>query len=247
MVHVAILAAGKGTRMKSDLPKVLHPVKGIPIIERLLSSVTNIDPKPTLVVGYKADDVIAATGNKYHYVDQKEALGTGHAIQAACEALKHEPITTLVVLMGDQPLISAETIHNLIKNHEKHDAVVTLGTVKIEEGDPRLMIFNNFGRIIRNAEGMVDSIVEYKDATEAQRAIKEFNISYYCFDFTWLCENIGKLKNNNASGEYYLTDMVHMAIEQGKHVDSYIVTNVIESLGINSIEQLKMVEEAIES
>jgi bifunctional UDP-N-acetylglucosamine pyrophosphorylase/glucosamine-1-phosphate N-acetyltransferase len=178
-------------------------------------------------------------------VDQKEQLGTGHAVRVACESLQDKGITTLVVLPGDHPLVSIETINNLIENHSKSDAAVSLGTAKIEEGDPRLMIFNNYGRIIRNAEGNVDSIVEFKDATEEQRAVKEFNLSYYCFDFAWLCKNISTLKNTNASGEYYLTDMVHVAIEQGRHVDSYVITNVIECMGINSPEQLKMVEDAI--
>jgi bifunctional UDP-N-acetylglucosamine pyrophosphorylase/glucosamine-1-phosphate N-acetyltransferase len=245
MIHVVILAAGKGTRMKSEIPKVLHPVKGMPILHRLLTSVTQIDPRPTLIVGHKAEQVIEATGNKYHYVDQKEQLGTGHAVRVACESLQDKGITTLVVLPGDHPLVSIETINNLIENHSKSDAAVSLGTAKIEEGDPRLMIFNNYGRIIRNAEGNVDSIVEFKDATEEQRAVKEFNLSYYCFDFAWLCKNISTLKNTNASGEYYLTDMVHVAIEQGRHVDSYVITNVIECMGINSPEQLKMVEDAI--
>ncbi len=246
MVHVAILAAGKGTRMKSDLPKVLHPVKGISIIERLLSSVTQIAPKPTILVGHKGEEVIAALGNSnYHFVEQKEQLGTGHAVRTICESLQSQDIKTLIILPGDHPLVSVETINKLIENHSKSDAAVSLGTAKIEEGDPRLMIFNNYGRIIRNAEGHVDSIVEYKDATEEQRAVKEFNLSYYAFDFKWLCENISKLNNNNASKEYYVTDMVHMAIEQGRHVDSYPITNVVECLGINSVEQLKMVEDAI--
>ena len=245
MVHVVILAAGKGTRMKSDLPKVLHPVKGVPIIKRLLSTVTKIDPKPTLIVGHKAQEVIDATENKYFYVEQKEQLGTGHAVRVACDSLKTKDITTLVVLPGDHPLVSVETIEKLIENHSKSDAALSLGTAKIEEEDPRLMIFNNYGRIIRNSAGNVDRIVEYKDATEEERAVKEFNLSYYAFDFKWLCKNISALKNNNASGEYYLTDMIHVAIEQGRHVDSCVITNVVECLGINSPEQLKMVEDAI--
>lgn len=245
MIHIAILAAGKGTRMKSELPKVLNPVKGVPIIERLLNTVTKIDPKPTLIVGHKADEVIAATHNKYNYVEQQQQLGTGHAVQTVCRALKDKPIKTLIVLPGDHPLVSEETIRKLIENHSRSDAALSLGTAKIADNDPRLMIFNNYGRIIRNGDGHVDRIVEYKDATEAERAVHEFNVSYYAFDFKWLCEHIEQLENNNASKEFYLTDMVHMAIKQGRHVDSYAITNVVECLGINSPEQLKMVEDAI--
>jgi bifunctional UDP-N-acetylglucosamine pyrophosphorylase/glucosamine-1-phosphate N-acetyltransferase len=246
MVHVVILAGGKGTRMKSDLPKVLHPVKDVPIITRLLSAVTQVCEKPTIIVGHKAEEVINATHNKFHYVEQKEQLGTGHAILMARESLKDNPeITSVVVLPGDHPLVSVETISKLIENHSKSDAAVSLGTAKIEDGDPRLMIFNNYGRIIRDKHGKVDRIVEYKDATNDEREVKEFNLSYYCFDAAWLWENIGKLGNSNASKEYYLTDLVHMAKEQGRHVDSYVITNVVECLGINSPEQLKMVEDAI--
>jgi bifunctional UDP-N-acetylglucosamine pyrophosphorylase/glucosamine-1-phosphate N-acetyltransferase len=245
MVHIVILAGGKGTRMKSDLPKVLHPVKNIPIIHRLLASVTKIDPKPTLIVGHKAEEVIEATGNKFSYAFQKEQLGTGHAVMIARKDLQDKKIDTIVVLPGDHPLVSAETIQRLVHNHSKSDAAVSIGTIKIDEHDPRLMIFNNYGRIIRNQDGKVDRIVEYKDATEAERAIREFNVFYYCFDATWLWANIDKLRNDNASQEFYLTDMVHMAKEQGRHVDSYVITDIVECLGINSPEQLKMVEDAI--
>ena len=245
MVHVVILAAGKGTRMKSDIPKVLHPVKGIPMLIRALSAITQIDQHPTIIVGHKAQMVIDATGNKYQYIEQKEQLGTGHAVMIAKDVLKDKGITSLVVLPGDQPLVSSETIRNLIANHAKSDAAVSLGTIKVVEDDPRLMIFNNYGRIIRSASGNVDRIVEYKDATEAERAVHEFNLTYYCFEAKWLWENIDKLQNKNVSGEFYITDMVHMAIEQGRHVDSYVITNVVECLGINSPEQLMMVEDAI--
>lgn len=247
MNHVVILAAGKGTRMKSDLPKVLNPVKGIPIINRLLTSVTEVCPKPTIIVGYKASEVIKATGNQYHYVEQKEQLGTGHAMMMARDALKDKGYKNIVVLLGDHPLVSVATINKLIENHTKSDAVVTLGTVRVEKNDPRLLIFNNFGRVIRNKHGDVDRIVEFKDATADERDIREFNLSYYCFDAEWLWNNLDKLKNTNASKEYYLTDMAQIAKKQGRHVGSYIIKNIPECLGINTVEQLHMVEEALES
>jgi bifunctional UDP-N-acetylglucosamine pyrophosphorylase / glucosamine-1-phosphate N-acetyltransferase len=246
MVHVVILAAGKGTRMKSDLPKVLHQAKGVSLIERLLRSVTKINAKPTIIVGYGAEEVKKATGNKYHYIEQKEQLGTGHAVMIAKQELKDKNIKHLVVLLGDQPLITVETINKLVENHTKSDAAMSLATVKVEEGDPTLMIFNNFGRIVRDIHGKVDRIVEFKDATTEERELKEFNPSFYCFDAEWLWENIVKLGSNNAAKEYYLTDMVHLAKEQGAHIDSYVITNPIECLGVNTPEQLKMVEEAIQ-
>lgn len=245
MIHILILAGGKGTRMNSDLPKVLHPVKGVPIIKRLLSSMTEICETPSIIVGHKAAEVIAATSGKYHYIEQKEQLGTGHALMIAREALKEKSISTLVVLPGDHPLVGVETIKKLIENHSKSDAVVSLGTVKVEKNDSRLLVFSNYGRIVRDKHGKVDRIVEYKDATEEQRKILEFNISYYCFDAIWLWENIGKIGNKNASKEYYLTDIVQLAKEQGKHVDSHVITEVSECLGVNNSDQLKLVENLV--
>lgn len=245
MTHVVILAGGKGTRMKSDLPKVLHLVKGTTIIHRLLDSIKKIDPAPSLIVGFKKDDVIAATDNKYNYIEQKEQLGTGHAIMCAKDSLKDKGYSTIVVIPGDHPLVSPVTIGKLVENHQKSDAAVSLGTALVDRNDPRLLIFNNYGRIVRDAEGKVDRIVEFKDATENEKQINEFNLSYYCFDAKWLWENIDKLGNNNASKEFYLTDMIHIAKEQGRHVDSYAITNIPECLGVNTPEQLKMVEDAI--
>jgi bifunctional UDP-N-acetylglucosamine pyrophosphorylase/glucosamine-1-phosphate N-acetyltransferase len=231
--------------MKSDLPKVLHKVKGVPIILRLLKSVAPICNLPSIIVGYKSEEVKIATQNKYNYILQKEQLGTGHAIMTARDALKDWDIETLLVLPGDHPLVSTATIQNLLDNHLKSDAAVSLGTVKIDENDPRLTIFNNFGRIIRDKHGRVERIVEFKDATNEERLVREFNLSYYCFDAKWLWKNIDKLKSNNAANEYYLTDMVYMAKEQNRHVDSYVISEISECLGINNPEQLKIVEDAL--
>lgn len=245
--HVLILAGGKGSRMKSDLPKVLHPVKGIPIIHRLLSAVTAVCERPTLIVGHQKDDVIAATDGKYHYVEQREQLGTGHAVMCAKDELRNAGIKALVVLPGDHPLVSEATVRKLVENHLASDAVVSLGTALVDRDDPRLLIFNNFGRIVRDAVGKVERIVEFKDATEDERNLNEFNLSYYCFDADWLWENLDKLGNANASKEYYLTDMIGIAKAQGRHVDSYAITNIPECLGVNTPEQLKMVEDAIDA
>ncbi len=246
MIHVVILAAGKGTRMKSELPKVLHPVRGTPILIRLLQNISEICETPTLIVGHKAEMVIEATDGKYNYIEQKEQLGTGHAIMSAREELQKLGAKTIVVLPGDHPLVSYETVKRLVDNHAKSDAAVSLGTAKIKDGDPRLMIFNNYGRIIRNASGHVERIVEFKDATPEEREVKEFNLSYYCFDAEWLWKNIDLLKNMNASHEYYLTDMVAIAKDQGRHVDSYVISEITECLGVNTPEQLKMVEDALD-
>ncbi len=245
MPHVIILAGGKGTRMKSDLPKVLHPVKGVPIITRLLKSVEPICPQPTLIVGHKAQDVIVATGNKYLYAEQKEQLGTGHAIMCAEASLKEKDISTIIVLPGDHPLISTDTIKEIEQLHNNKKAVVTLATFVVPNFEEMYSTFLHYGRIIRNAQNDVEKIVEFKDATEEERNSKEVNLSYYAFDAKWLWKNIHLIKNNNAAHEFYLTDLIKIAKDQREIVTAYPIQNIVECMGINTPEQLKMVEDAI--
>ncbi len=245
MVHIIILAGGKGTRMKSDLPKVLHEIGGVPIIKRLLKNIAPLCPAPSIIVGHKADDVKNATEHEYHYIEQKEQLGTGHAIMCAKEELKDKNLETVIILPGDHPLIQKETLEDLLALHAKSKAVVTLATTIAPHFEGDYSVFMHYGRIIRGADGTVDRIVEYKDATEEERASHEVNLSYYCFDADWLWQNIDLLKNKNAAKEYYLTDMVHIAKEQGKIVAAFPINALNECLGINTPEQLRMVEAAL--
>lgn len=245
MAHIIILAAGKGTRMKSEVQKVLHEVKGTSIINHMLARIESICTEPTLIVGFKADEVKTATGNKYHYVEQTEQLGTGHAIKCAREDLKDRDLGTVIILPGDHPLVEAKTLQYLLELHADKQATVTLATTIVPHFDGEYSTFAHYGRVIRGEDGTVDRIVEYKDATEEERACREVNLFYYCFDAAWLWDNITKLSNNNAAGEYYLTDMIHMAKEQGRTVAAYPIQGLVECLGINTPEQLKMVEEAI--
>ncbi len=246
MAHVIILAGGKGTRMKSELPKVLHQVKGIPIIKRLLKSVEPICATPTLVVGHKAADVIAATENKYNYAEQKEQLGTGHAIMCAQDGLKDKKdIKTIIILPGDHPLITTGSMKSVEALHNEKNATITLGTLAVPDYEGINSVFTHYGRIIRDANGDVGKIVEFKDATDAEKATKEVNLSFYCFDAEWLWAHINDIKNENASKEFYLTDLIQIAKDQGKVVTAYPLNNVTECLGINTPDQLKMVEDAI--
>ena len=247
MTHVIILAAGKGTRMKSDMPKVLHPVLGVPIVSRLLSEVVKVCPVPTLIVGHKAQDVIDATGNKYHYVIQQEQKGTGHAVACAAADLVPQYHGQVVVLLGDHPLVSASTIENLVAIHKQEKATITLATAIVPNYEGLYSVFLNYGRVVRSATGEVEKIVEFKDASEDLRATKEINPSYYCFDAPWLWENISKLESKNAAGEFYLTDMIERARSQGLKVVPSLIKNIKECLGINTPEQLKQVEDVIAS
>jgi bifunctional UDP-N-acetylglucosamine pyrophosphorylase / glucosamine-1-phosphate N-acetyltransferase len=245
MPHVVILAAGKGTRMKSDLPKVLHPVNGVPIIQRLLENISSICQTPTIIVGHKAEEVKAATNNAYHYIVQKEIKGTGSAIQSAREELKDKNINTVIVLPGDHPCIRAGTLIQLLSLHEQNNAAITLGTAVVPHFVDEYSVFSHWGRIIRNENGTVEKIVEYKDATDVERSVREVNVSYYCFNAKWLWDNIFNLSNNNAAGEYYLTDMIGIARSQNKIVAAYPLTDIIECMGINTPEQLQMIEQAL--
>jgi UDP-N-acetylglucosamine diphosphorylase/glucosamine-1-phosphate N-acetyltransferase len=245
MAHIIILAGGKGTRMKSELPKVLHEVGGMPIIKRLLETMKPLCPTPTIIVGHKADAVRDATDHSYHYVEQKEQLGTGHAIMCAAEELKDAGHETIIVLPGDHPLVQKQTLDNLVELQAQTGAVVTLATTIAPHFEDDYSLFTHYGRIIRGLDGTVDKIVEFKDASEEERASREVNLSYYCFDANWLWQNIHKLKNINASKEYYLTDMVKIAKDQGQIVAAYPINALTECLGINTPEQLRMVEQAL--
>jgi bifunctional UDP-N-acetylglucosamine pyrophosphorylase / glucosamine-1-phosphate N-acetyltransferase len=242
MNQLVILAGGKGTRMQSERPKVLHEVKGIPIIKRLLKNVENLFAKPAIVVGYKGDEVISVLGNKYDYVRQPEQLGTGHAIWCAKKILSPKNYKNIVVMPGDHPLISAGTLKKLIGSRVKEKAKISLAIVSVPHFEGDFASFYHYGRIIRGPNGDVKGIVEFKDATEEQKIIKDVNTSYYCFDADWLWENIEKLNSHNAAQEYYLTDMIKIAFEHGEKIASFVIENAYEGLGVNDKKQLEIVE-----
>lgn len=241
MIHVVILAGGKSTRMNSDIPKVLIPVNGKSLVERLLTNVVPVCPAPCIVVGYKGEEVVRGTGNQYRYIWQREQLGTGHAMMAAKKELAGEHIQNLVVLLGDHPLISSDTVRSLAETRERENATIVMGTVTAPSYEGDFGIFANFGRVLRGTGGDVEGIVEVKDATPEQREIKEVNLSFYCFEPLWFFANIDSLTNANKAGEYYLTDMVHMAFSQGKKIVSLAI-DPIEGMGANTMEELAIIE-----
>jgi len=244
-IHAIILAAGKGTRMNSDIPKVLHKVKDIALIDRVLEKVMEICAIPTVVVGYKAEDVIAHTKNKYHYVFQKEQLGTGHAVFSAKDALFDKKFDAMIVLPGDHPSVQSSTIRQLALSHLENGAKLSITTVMVPDFSGDFSEFYNCGRIMRDENGDVSGIIELRDANKEQQNIKEVNVSYYCFNPDWLWQNIGKLINNNNANEYYLTDLIKMAAEKGEKINSITINNPIEGMGVNTCEQLEIVERYI--
>lgn len=235
-VNIIILAAGKGTRMKSDLPKVMQELKNQPLVEYVVTSVEKLGIKPVVVVS--EDNIVRDyLGDRAEYVIQGEKLGTGHAVMQAEKLLK-DKIGNVVVLYGDMPFIKSESIESLVKIHNENKSKITLMTVKISDFENEYKDFYDFGRVFRNQEGEVEKIVEKKDASEEELKITELNTSYFCFDNIWLWENINKLKNNNVPGEYYLTDLVEIALQGGEKI-STVEISPEEAVGINTKEGLE--------
>jgi len=225
-----ILAAGEGKRMKSSHSKVVHKVLGKSVIRRVYNAVKTAGIEEcVIVVGHKQEEVRAEMQDLVSYAVQEEQLGTGHAVMQALDVI--EKSKRVVILSGDAPLISGETIENAILQSEKNHEYATIFTAEFENP-------TGYGRIVRDANGAVCGIVEHKDATEEQRVIKEINSSMYCFDSKALCEALKKITNNNAQGEYYLTDVIGIMIDSGLSVGTYQVKNNYEIMGINDRVQL---------
>lgn len=224
--YAIILAAGKGTRMKSKLYKVLHPVCGKPMVEHIMNRVTELAPQEIVtIVGHGADLVKAQLGERSQYALQAEQLGTGHAVVQAATFLQGKPGTTLVI-SGDTPLLTSETLERLFEYHEGKHASATILTA--HAADP-----TGYGRIIRDRVGIVEKIVEQKDASVSEAQVQEINTGTYCFDNELLFEALNQLDTNNAQGEYYLTDIIEILKKADHTVAAYQTENFEESLGVN--------------
>lgn len=221
-----ILAAGQGTRMKSKLYKVLHPVCGKPMVQHVVDQVSKLNIKEIVtVIGHGAEKVKAQLGDRILYTLQKEQLGTAHAVMQAKELLDGKEGVTIVVC-GDTPLIRHETMEALFSHHEKTAAKATILTALAE--NPA-----GYGRVVRNESGYVEKIVEHKDASEEERKIQEINAGTYCFDNKALFEALNRVTNNNVQGEYYLPDVIEILKNDGEIVTAYQTADFEETLGIN--------------
>lgn len=240
-VGVVILAAGRGTRFKcTNTPKVIHETRGRPMIAHVVDSVSGVGlkNKPVIVINQFPNQVSDFIGNTGEYVVQKEQLGTGHAVATAEPILKGK-VDMVVVLYGDMPFIKSESIKRLADLHATQGDCLTLMTVSVADFDGWRGPLYDFGRVVRDTSGKIKRIVEKKDASPEELEITELNTCYYCFKSDWLWDNLKKLKNNNAQGEYYLTDLVEIAISQNKRVES-IEIDAREAIGVNTKEHLEM-------
>jgi bifunctional UDP-N-acetylglucosamine pyrophosphorylase / glucosamine-1-phosphate N-acetyltransferase len=224
--------------MKSELPKVLVPVAGRPMIEYVLDALSAAGIADILlVVGYRSDLVRAALANRagLRFVEQAEQLGTGHAVMVCRAELERRTDATVFVLAGDSPMMQASSLVALVEEFSRRRPACLMGTA--HKPSPQ-----GLGRIVRDAAGNFDKIVEEKDATAAQRAISEVNLSTYVFDCGQLLWALERVQNNNAQREYYITDVPGILKQAGKEVVALDVLKPVEALSINTIEELAVVE-----
>ena len=233
-----ILAAGKGTRMKSKLPKVLHKAGGKSMVQHVLDAARSAGAKRNIVVtGFGGEMVREALGNQAEFVEQKEQLGTGHAVQQTADLLAGEN-GTVMVLCGDTPLLTGALLKKLYDEHVAAGAKATVLTAIMPDA-------TGYGRIIRLADGSVARIVEHKDATEAERQVQEVNSGIYCFAARELFDSLKQVNNDNAQGEYYLPDVLEILKQQGEKIWAVAADDYESTLGINSRLQLAGAEKIL--
>jgi len=236
-LKAVILAAGKGTRMNSDLPKVIHKCLGQPMVHYAIKAAEDAGAMEVcVIVGYKAKEVKDAIYDVVTYAEQKEQLGTGHAVKCASDFIGTTGDT--VVLCGDTPLIKGETLARLIEMHRKEANGVTVLSAILPDS-------TGYGRIIRDADGSFVKIVEQKDATEEEKEVREINSGIYVFNSEALSASLNMLENNNASGEFYLTDTIALIKKIGLKVSAMPLEGeaIDEIRGVNTQEQLAEAEE----
>lgn len=232
-----ILAAGKGTRMKSDKPKVIFELAEKPMINRVVETANKLHcDLIAIVVGYKKNQVIEVVpdNDNIKFIEQVEQNGTGHAVMVT-EKIFEDFDGDVFILCGDVPLLRYETLHKIQQHHHKNKASCTVLTAVMDDA-------LRYGRMIRNEDGNVRKIVEFKDATEKEKDLKEINTGIYCFDAKDLFSSIKKIDNHNNQNEFYLTDTLEILNNENKLITSVILDDMVEASGVNSKEQLTALE-----
>ncbi|MBW6514359.1 MAG: NTP transferase domain-containing protein [Candidatus Syntrophosphaera sp.] len=233
-----VLAAGKGTRMRSSRAKVTFPIAGKSMVQRVVDSAIKMDcSRIYVVVGYQKESVAGCLGEdkRLEFVEQAEQLGTGHAVMMA-EPVFEDLDQDVLILCGDVPLLSHTTLQKMYQEHKASGAVCTVLTAWLDDA-------GKYGRILRDSANQLTGIVEFKDATETQLAIQEWNTGIYCFSARELFASLRQISNANQQQEYYLTDVISILHQQGKKISTVVLENLIEVAGVNSQEQLAELED----
>ncbi len=236
-METIILAAGKGTRMKSNLPKVLHKVCGKPMLLHVIDAAKAAGSSREVVVIGSGAELVREKISGVEFAVQTEQLGTGHAVLSAKENFKNST-GSVIILCGDTPLVTGELIKNFVELHEKSKLSATVLTAELENAD-------GYGRVIRESDGTFKKIVEHKDATEEERKIREVNTGIYCFDVRKLFDALAEVKNENAQGEYYLPDVLSILKSRGEKIGAIVVEDENLTIGINSRVQLAAAEKIL--
>jgi bifunctional UDP-N-acetylglucosamine pyrophosphorylase / glucosamine-1-phosphate N-acetyltransferase len=239
-LFTVILAAGKGTRMKSDMAKVLHQVFFAPMIHHVLTTGEKLHPaKSIVIIGHQREAVMKAlAGYNVEFVVQREQLGTGHAVLCAEQAIGNQD-GVVMILCGDTPLIKPDTLRSMYQQHLDHSAVCTIMTTIL--ADP-----SNYGRILTDDSGKVVAIVEEKDASAEQKQIKEINAGIYCVNSGFLFDTLRRVGTDNSQGEVYLTDIVSLAVAGGFNVEKFINSSAQDVLGVNSRIELALAHKEVQ-
>ncbi len=227
--------------MQAQIPKALTPIGGKPILQHLYESIkaSGVDSVPVIVVGHEREQLCVGFGGQCEYVVQEEQLGTAHAVGVCRDAVKDAD--AVIVLYGDHPFVSAQTLRNLSVLHERSHTVLTLMTTTVPSFEGWYGVYLHWGRILRDLHGHITGSREYKDAMESERLIREVNPCFFCFDAKWLWQHISQVKNNNVKKEYYLTDLVELAVAQGHEIASMSIAPE-EAVGINTQEERDIAE-----
>lgn len=243
--QVVILAAGKGTRMQSEIPKVLIPLHDKPVISHLLEELKHFDTSntPVVVVGFQKELVKQTLGDGYLYAEQIEQRGTGDAVKCTKDLVQAENI---IVLYGDMPFISASSLMELSTMHIENQSKLSMFTCTVPNFEGMYAHFRGFGRILRDTNNHIMQIKEYADAEEFEKEVTEVNPGIYMFNTQWLWEHIDAIGDNNAQHEFYLTDIIEVAIKGGEKVYSMAIPPE-EVFGINTPEHLAHAHKLIEN